>query len=208
LWVAADGSDAPEELFTGDSSLYPYSFSGDGKMLAYVESAGPQRIHILNLEGNLDQEVVLPHPVLYFDPALSPDGRWLAYSSDESGRDEIYVCAFPGPGGKWQLSTGGGNDPAWSRDGRELFFLSARRMMLVSVETEPHFSASRPKVLFKFDFDPTHYHGRGYDISADGKRLLVVQRPTPTAGETTTPTLQVTLNWFEELKRLVPTESD
>jgi serine/threonine-protein kinase len=207
LWVAADGTRPPEELLTGESPVYPYSFSDDGKTLTYIETAPLPNIHALNLEGKPEQEAVLPDTFRNFDPALSPDGRWLAYASSESGQSDIYVREFPGPGGKWQISNGGGEDVAWSHDGRELFYLNGSQMMLVTVETEPQFSSSRPSVLFVGDF-PTVLGGRNYDISPDGKRFLIVQRTASAANETPTPTLEVIINWFEELRRRVPTRKN
>ena len=203
LTVAADGSGVPEELLTGESPVYPYSFSDDGRTLTYVESAPLPNIRALNLEGKPEQGSLLSSTFPNFDPALSPDGRWLAYASEESGREEIFVREFPGPGGKRQISTGGGSGAVWSRDGRELVYLNGSQMMLVTVATDPRFSASRPRVLFVGDF-PTVPYERNFDISPDGKRILIVQRTTSAETEVATPTLQVTLNWFEELRRRLP----
>ena len=134
-------------------------------------------------------------------PKLSPDGRWLAYSSDESGRWEIYVQPYPGPGGKWQISTDGGMEPVWNRNGRELFYRNGNKMMAVEVTTQPAFSAGKPKVLFEGAYLPTPATFPNYDVSPDGRRFLMLKA----AGQEQAATqINVVLNWFEELKRRVP----
>jgi dipeptidyl aminopeptidase/acylaminoacyl peptidase len=136
-------------------------------------------------------------------PMFSPDGRWLAYASDESGRTEIYVQPYPGPGAKWQISTEGGTEPQWNRNGRELFYRSGNRMMAVDVGTTPTLAVSKPKQIFEGEYEPTLVSAANYDVSPDGQRFLMlkaarVQDEAPTQ-------ISVVLNWFEELKRLVPT---
>ena len=137
-------------------------------------------------------------------PQLSPDGRWLAYASDESGGREVYVRAFPGPGGPWQVSLGGGNEPQWNPRGGELFYRNGNRMMAVPVDTTADFSAGKPHELFKGDYDPSHggYVRANYDVSPDGQRFLMLQ-PVD-AGDPPPSQITVVLNWSEELKRLVP----
>ena len=135
-------------------------------------------------------------------PRLSPDGRWLAYTSNEPGRIEVFVQPFPGPGGRSQISIDGGTEPVWSRDGRELFFLSGDKMMAVQITTAPIFTAGTPQALFegRYLFGPNSV--AAYDVAADGQRFLRVQpmHPDPPVDQ-----IQVVLNWTEELKRLVPT---
>ena len=135
---------------------------------------------------------------------FSPDGRWLAYASDESGRTEIYVQPYPGPGAKWQISTDGGTEPQWNRNGRELFYRSGNRMMAVDVGTTPNLTVSKPKQIFEGEYEPTLVSAANYDVSPDGQRFLMlkaarVQDEAPTQ-------INVVLNWFQELKRLVPVE--
>ena len=134
-------------------------------------------------------------------PRFSPDGRWLAYVSNESGRPEIFVQPYPGPGGKWQISTESGTEPAWNRNGRELFYRSGNKMMAVVITTEPTLSAGKPRMLFegrylRSDFPQT---GMAYDVSPDGQRFLMVK-----PGEEVNNQINVVQNWFEELKRKVP----
>lgn len=134
---------------------------------------------------------------------ISPDGRWLAYLSPESGRYEIYVRPFPDPGGKYQISTVGGVAPLWSRDGRELFYASSPngQLMAVDITTEPTFQAGSPRVVLEGGIQLSGNQGRDYDVSPDGRRFLMVQ-----GGEANLTQLNVVLNWFEELKQRVPTD--
>ena len=134
---------------------------------------------------------------------FSPDGNWLAYVSDELGRTHVYVRPYPGPDVKFLVSeeAEGGGEPVWSPDGTELFYRSGNRMMVVSVQTESTFRAGRPEVLFEGLYRTTG-HPAGlqyYDISPDGQRFLMIKRDEDPAQ------INVVLNWFEELKRLVPT---
>ena len=128
----------------------------------------------------------------------------MAYLSDESGRQESYVRPYPGPGRKWQISTDGGTEPVWNPNGRELFYRNGNKVMAVDIATEPVFAAGKPRLLFTGDYMRTSRGIPNYDVSRDGRRFLMVQ---PSAQENATPTqIIVVLNWFEELKRLVPTK--
>ena len=135
-------------------------------------------------------------------PAFSPDGRWLAYISDESGRYEIYAQPYPGPGGKWQLSTDGGTEPVWNPNGRELFYRSGEKMMAVDIATRPSFAAGKPRVLFEGQYLPSAATLPNYDVSRDGQRFLML-KPSEQA-EAASTQITVVLNWFEELQRRVP----
>lgn len=128
---------------------------------------------------------------------FSPNGRWLAYVSDESGEFEVYMRPFPGPGPRFPISSGGGEEPAWSRSGRELFYRSGGRMMSVSISETPEFSASRPQVLFEGLYHYADLPTRTYDVGPDG-RFVMVTEPEP---DEATRRLHVILNWSEELKR-------
>ena len=134
-------------------------------------------------------------------PAFSPDGRWLAYVSNETGREEVYVQPFPGPGGKWQISTDGGSFPVWARNGRELFYRSGEKLMSVTVTTQPVFRAGTPRVLFEARFAGTTADASSYDVARDGQRILAVR---PGENETEPTQLHVVLEWFEDVKRRVP----
>jgi serine/threonine-protein kinase len=127
-------------------------------------------------------------------PRFSPDGGWLAYVSDESGRDEVYVQPFPGPGPKWLISTDGGVDPVWSRQGRELFYRKGDDIMAVPVTTSADFSAGRPRRLFAMRFDAAD-NGPNYDAAPDGTWFVMPRSDqAPLRDE-----LHLVLNWFGEI---------
>lgn len=130
---------------------------------------------------------------------MSPDGVWLAYESDESGRSEIYVRAVSGRGGKWQVSSGGGDRPRWSRDGRQIFYRRRNSMMAVRVATSPSFDVAGPRVLFEGEFEAGGSVVPNYDIAPDGRRLLMIE-PSQDA-EPTPSRLVVIENWFAELRQ-------
>jgi len=203
-WIRADGSGAAERLSMHEGK-FPSSWSPDGLVLAFVESteSGGGDIWMLPREG--EPQPFISSPFNEVGPTFSPDGRWLAYASDQTGRFEIYVTPYPGPGPRVQVSAAGGRAPIWARNGRELFYRRVlvaekglRSTWAVDVTTEPKFSAGRPRKLFKGDYQTS------YDVTPDGQMFLMgKQHPRP---EKPVTQLHVTLNWFEELKRLVPTE--
>jgi len=151
---------------------------------------------------SLDDGSVTPllrSPANERSPAFSPDGRWLAFASDQSGIDQVYVQAYPGPGPPIRISTDGGREPVWSRDGRELFYRHGGAMVAAPVRTERPLAPGRPIRLFE-DRYATEYLGRSnYDVGPDGRFLMVeVEEGSERAR------LDVILNWFDELERLVP----
>ena len=137
---------------------------------------------------------------------FSPDGHWLAYTSDESGRNEVYVQPYPGPGGKRQISTEGGGEPVWAKNGKELFYREGNKMMAVEITTQPTFRAGTPTLVFEGqyfrDIVPSEAN---YDITPDGRRFLMIKESEQEGGPRQ---INVVLNWFEELKRLVPTKQN
>jgi serine/threonine-protein kinase len=202
--MPADGNGAAERLTTSDNVQFPGSWSPDGQVLAFTE-ADPTTgwdIWMLGLQGDRKPQPFLQTPSNEGGPVFSPDGRWLAYQSDESGRNEIYVRPFPGPGGKRQISTEGGVEPVWARNGRELFYRNGDKMMVTAVETKPVFAPAKPKLLFEghyeagsFPFEPD------YDVSPDGQRFLMIKGSEQESAATQ---LNVVLNWSDELRRLAP----
>src|SRR5262249_44958019 len=130
-----------ERLTASETLLVPGSWSPDGQVVAFSEEdpATGWNIWILRLQGDRKPQPFLQTPANEGGPTFSPDGRWLAYQSDESGRWEIYVRPFPSPGGKVQISTEGGAEPVWARNGRELFYRNGRKMMVTALETKPMF---------------------------------------------------------------------
>jgi len=136
-------------------------------------------------------------------PALSPDGRWLAYTSNESGEVEIYVRPFPNVGdGQWQISNGGGAEPLWARDSQELFYKNGVELVSVTYATEPSFRREREVVLFTLPPGSTFFNVVTYDVSPDGQRFLMYAFPDA-FGESSGPELIVVENFFEELKAKV-----
>jgi hypothetical protein len=126
-------------------------------------------------------------------PAVSPDGRWLAYVSDQAGRDEVYVTRFPNPGGIVQVSVAGGANPTWSPDGSELYYFQDRQFIAVSIAYDPEFRVVSRKTLFEGDFVQYRWQ-RQYDVHPDGEHFVMVEDPPGSH-------LEVVLNWFAELDR-------
>ena len=206
FWKLADGSGPAERLSTGEFRQNPSSWSPDGQTLAFYQrpgAGGPsdRDIWLLPLQGDRQPRPFLQTPFDESASVFSPDGRWLAYVSHESGRGEIYVQPFPGPGGKWQISTEGGQEPVWARSG-ELFYrsLGGQKMMAVEITTEPVFSAGTPQLVFEGSYQPSLGRIAMYDVTRDGQRFVMIE---PRQGAEAP--INVVLNWFEELKRLVPT---
>ena len=176
-------------------------------------------IGVLSMEGDRQRKVLLQEKHIELAPKISPDGRWLAYQSNESGQYEIYVRPFPDvdSGGRWQVSNSGGTSPLWSPSGRELFYRSGDSTIVVPVETEPTFEHGNPEILFKgqyvsFNLGPIIL--TPWDIHPDGKRFLMIKPPVETSTEPVTDEstsvvprkINIVLNWFEELKDRVPVE--
>ncbi|MBI4458551.1 MAG: serine/threonine-protein kinase [Acidobacteria bacterium] len=208
FWKAADGSGVEERLTTSRHSQNVTSWSPGSKLLAFTEldpDSGGGDIWVLPLEGDRKPQPYLKTPFFEGGATFSSDGRWLAYTSNESGRYEVYVQPFPVAGAKWQVSSGGGQQPVWTRNGRELFYLdnAQEKMMAADVSTQPTFSTSNPRELFKLQrvtgIAPPS--SAIYDVSPDGQRFLMVQQNEPPQEPTP---IHVVLNWFEELKRKVP----
>jgi eukaryotic-like serine/threonine-protein kinase len=197
----SSGAGNEEMLLESNADKYPDSWSMDGNFLLY-ESLGSSRtsdLFVLPLTGDRK-----PFPLLQTQfggtgyGRISPDGRWVAYGSNESGRNEVYVAPFPGPGGKWQISTGGGTRPRWRHDGSEIFYLAPdSKLMVASVSGKgAGFEVGAVKLLF-----PTRAVGFGgfypYDVSADGQRFLI----NTTQEQATSSPITVVLNWTAGLKK-------
>jgi hypothetical protein len=163
-------------------------------------------IGMLSMEGDHTRKPLLQEQYDEGYPRISPNGRWMAYMSYESGKAEVYVRSFPDVNkGKWQISANGGNSPLWSPDDRELFYRSGDAAMAVRVETEPIFKPGKPTVLFRGKYLSAPNTITGWDISPDGKRFLMLKEPAANAPESRNPRrINIVLNWFEELKQRVP----
>jgi serine/threonine-protein kinase len=206
-WTLADGGGGLERLVTTTDIASPTSFSPDGRVLALnqVSPTTQRDLWILQLAEHKEQ----PFLRTSFNETaarFSPDGHFLAYSSDESGRYEIYVQPYPGPGGKWQISTDGGTEPVWNPKGRELFYRSPDdKLMSVDIATEPSFSAGKPRMLFSCE---PYVEASGsdsapaYDVSSDGQRFLMIKEPAGILSSAATQ-IVVVQNWLQELARQV-----
>ncbi|PYV69923.1 MAG: hypothetical protein DMG97_20590 [Acidobacteria bacterium] len=210
-----DGSGAEEQVGSREiATLFPQSWSPDGRVLTLSGLQPSTRswdIWLLSHEGKASP--FLQTRFTEGSGILSPDGRWLAYVSNESGMYQVYVQAFPGPGGKWQVSTDGGTEPVWARNGRELFYHSGHKMMTVEVTSGPAFTAGNPKTLFESEYQSPStgvFSGQNYDVTPDGQRFIMVRGKEAAAAtdnpfmNKNAPQINVVLNLFEELKRRVP----
>jgi hypothetical protein len=200
-----DSSGAGEETVLLEDSFqkWPESVSPDGRFLLYaILGAGPQEsnndVWVLPLTGDRK-----PHPYLQsrgvaeLRSQFSPDGRWVAYASDETGQFEVYVRPFPGPGGKWLVSTSGGHDPRWRRDGKELFYVTDKQMMSVPVTASAaSFEVGMVKALFDIPPTPTEQGRAVFDVSPDGQRFLV----NVTSEEGIAP-ITIVVNWPSILRK-------
>jgi len=205
----ADGSGAEETLVSGEDFQLPTSWSPDGKFLAYWTGAvraqanqRPAGIWILPLQGERKPQPFHQTKFDELDATFSPDGRWVAYMSDESGRNEVYVRPFPGPGSKFQISTDGGEGPAWAHNGHELLYgnltksAAKIKLMSVGVTTQPSFSASIPRIFMEVPREAR----LDCDVSPDGQRFLCVKASVESGPPDE---VRVVVNWTEELKQLL-----
>lgn len=198
-WQPADGSGPAEPLLKPDVEPFEGILSPDGKRLIYRTAPGlkyTRDIFYVDLPDMTHPKPLVVSPYAEQMPRLSPDGRWLAYQSDESGQFEIYVRPFPNPGARIQVSTTGGTEPLWSRDGRTLFYRSARRIMAASVRTSPTFSLGARTAVLEGDFLPNASH-QNYDVAPDGKHFLMIKR-AGTEAQTI-----VVHNWMTEVRARV-----
>jgi serine/threonine-protein kinase len=204
-WQRADRSGGVERLTTSEYVDVPMSWSADGQHLAFIEidPTTGYDVWVVGL-GDRKARPFIRTPFSECAPRFSPDGHWLAYISNESGRYEVYVQPYPGPGGKWLISAEGGTEPAWNPNGREIFYRSGDKMMAVDVVTHPNFTADKPRVLFEAPYLLSPATSPNYDVSPDGQRFLML-KPAD-AGEGVPTQINVVLNWFEELKQRVPSE--
>ncbi|MDA2924374.1 hypothetical protein MYX65_06910 [Acidobacteria bacterium AH-259-L09] len=201
----ADGSRPAERLvsFEGQFAVVDPRWSPDGSVLAFSNWVD---IWFVPMDADRVPQPLITSPGAQRAPVFSADGQWLAYVSDETGGNHVYVRPYPEPDLRWLVSDEeGGGEPVWSPNGRELFYrsLSGGKMMAVRIETQPTFKAGKPRTLFDGPYFlkfPRRRDVQDYDISPDGQRFLMIKE------EKSAPTqLNVVENWFEELKRLVPT---
>jgi serine/threonine-protein kinase len=201
--MRADGSGEPEELTRLVTPVVvdsPNAWSPDGETLVFTVRGAAVDLWRVSLKGADDPGPTpfLQTPFVEEDATFSPDGRWLAYHSDESGRLEVYVRPFPAKGEtRWRISTQGGEYPVWARNTQELFYRSGDKMMVVDYSaTDEAFRPGPPRELFTLP-RPARLASRSYDITPDGQRFIVL---LPQESRQ----INVVLNWFEELERLAP----
>ena len=194
-WTPEDGSGQPEPLLIRDNGQIEAAASPDGQLIAFTEH-NPQTgvdIYFLHLDDGKSVTAVQTTSANEESPSFSPDGRFLAYASDKTGRFEVYVCPVSGSDSIKMVSTYGGVAPKWSPKGDELFYRSGDKMMSVQVSTRSEFSAGTPREIFKGT-----YGGR-FDVAPDGQHFLMIKHST----QPLVTQIQFILNWFEELKEKV-----
>jgi serine/threonine-protein kinase len=198
----ADGTGQPRLLLKSAQSLLATDWSPDGKYLLYTirDPATERDVWYLALTDDGSQPKALSFQQTRFNeqnPVLSPDGRYIAYSSDESGAYEIYVRPFPQGTGRWRVSTNHGVQPRWSSTGREIFYVQEQTLMAAPVTTSPRFEAGTPVALYQ---DPglTQRFGpyTAYDVALDGSRIIAIESHR----DVSQPTLRVVQNWFAEFR--------
>ena len=210
FWQAADGAGAVERLTESPDTQYPTGVSPDGRRLIFTDESPTTANDVMAIELDATRRVtpLVQSPFNEQNGTVSPDGRWLAYEANDSGRFEIYVRPFPEVNsGRWQVSTTGGTRPIWARSGQELVYVSPTgALMGVGVARGPSWAATTPTLVVKEGyFTNLNWWGRSYDISPDGQRFLMIKEGG--ADGTAAPaSIIVVQHWVEELKRLVPTK--
>jgi len=210
-WSPADRSAPPERLTDIGRGQSPASWSPDGHVVAFTQ-VSPETgadVYVLDMAGDRKPRPLVQTRFAEGSPKFSPDGHWIAYTSNESGRNEIYVQAYPGPGAKIQISVDGGTDAVWRPNGGELYYRDGDKMMVVQVNTKGSFQASKPTLLWRGHYalglgsqcGPPGTTSSNYDVTADGQRFLMIEND-----ETAPAQINVVLNWTEELKRIIQTK--
>jgi eukaryotic-like serine/threonine-protein kinase len=202
-WQAADGTGTAERLTQGPGVQFPNSFTPDGRLVYSEPNAPPFDLAVVNVNGDRKADLLLHEQYNEGNAAVSPDGQWLAYESNESGQNEIYVRPFPKvDDGRWQVSTGGGTRPGWARSGRELFYWQGPgKIFSVSVQPGTNFVYGPAKVVVDGRYLAPQ-NGRPYDVSLDGERFVMIKNAAPISSSPTE--LVIVLNWLQELQQKVP----
>ena len=210
FWRNADGTGDTEQLLSLDegNNPSPWAWSPDGASLLFRPRRNNRGgdIGMLAMDGDRSVEWLFDSEFIEAEPGISPDGRWIAYASNRSGRDEVYVERFPELGDRHVVSTDGGSRPRWSPDGRELFYFNGddTAVMVVAVDTDSgDFSAGTPSVVFAGMFFQ-QWDSSAYDVTADGERFLVISAAGFDGFGVASPPIHVVLNWHQELLERVP----
>jgi eukaryotic-like serine/threonine-protein kinase len=207
FWQPADGSGPAERLtpWTSEYLVGAEAWSPDGRTLVFSESRPTTSLDIWVFRlGERQPQPLLQESWNEVSPQISPNGRWLAYASQESGAVgammQVYVTPFPGSGGRWPISTDGGSQPMWGRNGRELYYRSANRMMAVAVTSGSTFSATKPRVLFETRaYSGLGIGGMSYDVTPEGEFLMI----EPDEADVPPSQINVVLNWMQEVRQRV-----
>ena len=205
FWENADGSGAAEQLTNGQYVTEPSSWSPDGKLLLFTEQPPATRrdIWIMELSGERKRRPLIQTTADESAPRFSPDGHWIAYVSDASGRTEVYVEPYPPSGEKWQISNSGAREPVWAPNGAELFYRDQDKLMAVDVETEAAFAAGKPRVVFEGAYEGPISSRANFDISPDGRRFFMLQKA---AQKDVSTDIKIVPNWFQEVRRRAPSK--
>ena len=203
-WKAANGTGTAERLTDSENNQFAMSFTPDDELL-FVENRRSFDMMALSVQDtDRRPRALVESSYDEFNGEVSPNGRWLAYQSNESGRSEIYVRPFPDvEDGEWQVTTDEGTRPVWRGDSGELFYYSAGRVIAVPIESGSTFIPGTPTVLFEGDFAMPGYTERAFDVTEDGQRFIFIKDSEDVGGDGQQQVLAV-LNWFQELQRLVP----
>jgi tRNA A-37 threonylcarbamoyl transferase component Bud32 len=197
-WVPTDGSGSPQPLVEQAGQWKPAAFEPGGRGIVYSGVPSPQakeEIWRVGVDSGAAPSKVLATPFDNGAPSLSPDGRWLAYTANESGRDEVYVRSYPGAGGRWQVSLEGGSEPLWSPQGDEIFYRSGDVMMAAAVRTQPAFEVTGRTRLFQGQYQTGGFRDQDYSVSSDGKTFAMLERVVGARQA-----MVVTLNWFDQFR--------
>jgi Tol biopolymer transport system component/predicted Ser/Thr protein kinase len=214
FWTRSDGGGQPQLLAQSKNLVAPFSFTPDGKRLAFQDTNAATAYDLFTIPLENDGTALRagkPEPFLQTQfnerhPSFSSDGRWLAYASDESGAYQIYVRAFPDKGGKWQISNSGGTYPVFSRNGRELFFRAedSRIMVAAYAVKGDSFMADKPRGWSEKRIANTGLNGSPYDVAPDGKRIAVLMPAEAPEAQQAQNHVIFLENFFDELRRRVP----
>jgi serine/threonine protein kinase len=193
-----EGTAEAEQLTRSEYPQFPTSWTPDGQAIVFMQPQPAKRfdIYLLPLDGKGKPQPILDTTFTERLGVLSPNGKWLAYVSNESGPG-VYVRAFPGPGSKWHISTEGGTEPLWSRQGLELFYRQGNKMMVVRFTPGAEPEPGKPRLLFEETFEENTLRHLNYDIMPDGSSFVMIQK----VEELSSPQIHVVVNWHEELKQ-------
>ena len=198
FWQSSDGGSAADRLVGGDLQLSPGGWSADGKVLVYSDGGtGPQgaSMFLVSTDDARQPRPLLHGPGEQWSPRMSPDGRWIAYASNEATRAEVFVSGFPAFTSRYQVTSEGGDEPEWSSDGRELWYWRGGQVFSVAIDAARAFTSAKPREWFSGP-----YVFGSYDVAPDGRLLMIKRDPEETASLG----LRVVVNWVDQLARRVP----